>query len=64
MASLHTGIRTYHDHLHRPLEPDLFQVSTKTEPATGPMGIIPIGILNLKLVHIPGAKMIQSDALS
>ena len=31
-------------HTHGPSEPDLFQVSSKTESATGLMGTIPIGI--------------------
>ena len=66
MATLYPGIPSYDDSLVRPQESDLLLGSQKTEQTTSEVVTIPIGIFlfDVKLVHTPGHKMVQSDTLS
>ena len=63
MVTLYPRIWTYNYCLHGPSELNILQIGTEIELLTSKMGIV-LSEFDIKLVHVPGTKMIQSDALS
>src|SRR5271168_2847860 len=63
MQTLYPGIGTYNDHSLRSQKFKLLQNSPKIESTTSQM-VLYLSEFDVKLIHMPGTKMIQSDALS
>ena len=63
MATLYPEISIWNDNLLRPQEPYIFPKCPENQPTTGLM-VPPLSEYDIKLVHLPGSKMILSDTLS
>ena len=64
MASLYSRICPYNNNPIRSQELDILPRSQETKLMTSMMVLIPISEFDVKLVHTPGNKIVQSDALS
>jgi hypothetical protein len=63
METLHPRIRTHDNCLFQPQELDYFRTAQKLNDQQARWSLYLSGF-NLKLIHLPRTKMVQSDALS
>ena len=64
MAALYSRLASHDDHLIRSQESHILLGFQEIEQTTGKMVTLYLSEFDVKLVHTPGNKMVQSDTLS